>query len=308
MTQELTACLLQNRLAAIRERFTGVYAIAAKNLATGEEVMIDPDRPFPAASTFKIPVMVEVFRQAELGLLNLDERLPLQKSDLVKGSGVLRSLASGLAPTIHDLLMLMIIVSDNTATNMLIDRVGGVAPINQTMHDRLGLNSIQIRNRIDFDLIEDDNSALAVAAPLDLMKLCELMARGELISASASHGMMAIMREQHHRNQFPRYLNYNQYAPELSVEQTLWIANKTGSLPGMRADAGVIGMPGDVQLAYCVMAEHSADTGFTHENEAEIVNGVLGRLLVEYWWPGDWGTDGVGRFSPWIEFFTTPAI
>ncbi len=293
---------LSDRIAAVRDRFSGDLGIAAKNVATGEEVMIDADRAFPTASTFKIPVMIEVFRHAEQGLLRLDDRLTLQANDVVKGSGVLRALTPGCALTIQDLATLMIIVSDNTATNMLIDRVGGVESINQTMQ-KLGMSSIVIRNRIDFDVIGDDNRRLAEAAPHDLMRLCELIACEELISVDASRGMLAIMRQQHYLNQFPRYLNYNPYGPELNEPQQIWIANKTGSLPGMRADAGVIGLPGDVQIAYCVMAEHSDDTGFTFENEAEIVNGVLGRLLIEYWWPGDWEGDGISRSSPYLDAF-----
>jgi beta-lactamase class A len=291
---------LSDRIAAVRGRFSGDLGIAAKNLATGEEVMIDADRAFPTASTFKIPVMIEVFRQAHLGLLQLDDRLTLQANDLVKGSGVLRALSPGCALTIRDLVTLMIIVSDNTATNMLIYRVGGVEPVNQLMRG-LGLDSILIRHRIDFSLIGDDNLALAEAAPRDLMRLCELIARDELISAEASRAMLAILRQQHYLNQFPRYLNYNPYGPELNEPQQIWIANKTGSLPGMRADSGIVSLPGDVRIAFCVMAEHSDDTGFTFENEAEIANGVLGRLLIEYWWPGDWEEDGIGRASPYLD-------
>jgi beta-lactamase family protein len=109
------------------------------------------------------------------------------------------------------------------------------------------------------------------------------------------------MRQQHYLNQVPRYLDYNPYGPELHVPQQIWIANKTGGLPGMRSDAGVIGLPGEVRIAYCTMTEHSTDTGFAAENEAEIMNGILGRLLVAYWWPGDWQTDGVGRSSPYVD-------
>src|SRR5262249_34446972 len=186
------------------------------------------------------------------------------------------------------------------ATNRLIALVGGVAPINQTMRD-LGLTSIAVHNKIDFDLIGHDNRRLAEASPRDLMRLCELMANGRLVSDGASHAMLAIMRQQHYLNQFPRYLNYNPYGPELNEPQKLWIANKTGGLPGMRSDTGVIGLSDGSMVAFGVMTEHSRDTGFTFENEAEIVNGAIGRLLIAYWWPGDWGADGVGRSSPYVD-------
>jgi beta-lactamase class A len=300
MANRLSRDDVDRGIAAIQDRFSGVLGLAAKNLATGEEILVDPDRSFPTASAFKVPVMTEVFRQAEEGRFKFDDRRPVRAEDIVKGSGVLRALQPGIAPTIHDLATLMIIVSDNTATNMLIDLVGGVEPINQTMRDRLGLSAIVVHNRIEFDLIEKDNRSLAEATPRDLMHLCELLAREELISVAASRAMLAIMRQQHYLNQFPRYLNYNPYGPELNVPQKLWIANKTGGLPGMRSDTGVIGLPTDVLIAFGVMTEHSSDTGFTFENEAEIANGAIGRLLIEYWWPGNWEADQVGRPSPYL--------
>src|SRR4051794_18740859 len=210
MTNRLTRQDVDRRLAAIRDRFSGVLGIAAKNLTTGEEVLVEPDRTFPTASAFKIPVLAELYRQVEEGRIRLDDRIPVRASDIVKGSGVLRALQPGLAATAHDLATLMIIVSDNTATNMLIDLVGGVEPINAFMRS-LGLTSVVVHNRIDFEVIGDDNRRLAEAAPRDLMRLCGLMARGELVSAEASRGMLAIMRQQHYLSQFPRYLNYNPY-------------------------------------------------------------------------------------------------
>lgn len=300
MTNRLSRRDVERSIAAIKARFSGALGVAAKNLLTGEEILVDAEHIFPTASAFKVPVLTEVFRQAEEGRFQLGDRVEVRAEDIVKGSGVLRALQPGIAPTIRDLATLMIIVSDNTATNMLIDLVGGVEPINRTM-ERLGLPAIVVHNRIDFALLGDDNRSLAVATPDALMRLCELLAREELVSVAASRGMIAIMRQQHYLNQFPRYLNYNPYGPELGEPQMLWIANKTGGLPGMRADAGVIGLLQDGALiAFSVMTEHSSDRGFTFENEAEITNGAIGRLLVEYWWPGDWESDGVARSSPYL--------
>jgi len=280
---------LDHQLSALQRRFSGTLAVAAKNLSTGEEILRDPNRVFPTASVFKIPVMIEVFRQVGEGALALDERIGLRLEDVVRGSGVLRDMRPGLAPTIDDLVTLMIIVSDNTATNMLIDRVGGIEAINRTMR-AYGLDATTVHNRIDFELIGDDNHRLAVASPRDLMRIGELLVRGELISAGASAAMLDILGRQQYLNQVPRYFDYNPYGPELGVSQPLWIGCKTGALPGMRADAGVIRIPGDVAIAYAVMNEGSQDTGFTNENESDVVNGAVGRLLLEHWWPAD--TDG----------------
>lgn len=113
--------------------------VAARNLATGAAVTIRADEPFPLASCFKVPVMVEVMRQADRGLLRLDERLTLTEADKSPGSTLLH-LHEGLRPTVRDLLYLMITLSDNTATDMLWRRVG-LESVNATMRE-LGLTSI----------------------------------------------------------------------------------------------------------------------------------------------------------------------
>jgi beta-lactamase class A len=110
-----------DRLERLRQRFSGRIGIAARNLATGEEFLIDHERAFPTASSIKVPILYELFRQAESGAFSLDDRVELTQGDIVEGSGVLRDLRPGLQPTVHDIAMLMIIVSDNTATNMAID-------------------------------------------------------------------------------------------------------------------------------------------------------------------------------------------
>ena len=108
----------------------------------------------PTASVFKLPVLVEVFRQAVAGVLDLDERVTLRAEDVVMGSGILRDFGPGLQPSLRDLAMMMIIVSDNGATNLLLDRVGGPQRVNATMR-ALGLDSILIRRRIAFDELPD---------------------------------------------------------------------------------------------------------------------------------------------------------
>jgi beta-lactamase class A len=275
-----------NSLAAIERHFSGRLSVAAVNLSTGEEVLLAPDREFPTASVFKIPILIEVFRQAEEGTLALDERVTLTASDVVRGSGVLRDLDLGLRPSIRDLSVLMIAVSDNTATNMLIRRLGGVEPINTTLRS-LGMQVTTVHMPVDFERIGDDNRRLAVASARELMRLCQLLGQGKLISAAASSTMREILGRQHYLNQVPRYFSYNPYGPELGMPQALWIGCKTGALTGMRADAGLIGLPDGTQIAYAVMNEGSTDTGFTSENESEIVNGAVGKILLEHWWPED---------------------
>jgi beta-lactamase class A len=104
--------------------FKGVMGVAARNLATGEEVVLNADLRFPTASTIKTAVMVEAYHQAADGKLPLDTLVTLRDADKVGGSGVLNGFRDGAALRVADLIHLMIVVSDNTATNLLVNRLG----------------------------------------------------------------------------------------------------------------------------------------------------------------------------------------
>jgi beta-lactamase class A len=127
-----TRAQAERALDAIVDQAGGEVALAAMNLTTGEEVGRNAERSMPTASVFKLPLLVEVFRQAEEGTLDLDERVTLDAEDFVMGSGILRDFGPGLQPTLRDLAMMMVIVSDNSATNLLLDRVGGPQQVNAT--------------------------------------------------------------------------------------------------------------------------------------------------------------------------------
>jgi beta-lactamase class A len=276
---------LDRRIAALQHRFEGQLGLAATNLATGEQVLVNADQLFPTASVIKVSILAELFAQAEEGRVRLDERLEMQPSDVVGGSGVLKELVPGLQPTLTDLAMLMVVLSDNTATNMLIDRLGGCDAINQRVQGEYGFTSVALHNRVDFEEIGPDVRRFAEATPADLMRFMERLAREQLVSANASREMMRILSRQQYLDQVPRYLKVNPYARELNAQPEVAAALKTGFFPGTRVDAGVLTLANQVQIAYCVAAHGSPDMTIAPESSPAIVNGLLGKLLVEYWWP-----------------------
>ncbi|HUG14175.1 MAG TPA: serine hydrolase [Thermomicrobiales bacterium] len=276
---------LDQRLARIVSRFSGELSIAAKNLKTGEEILIDADSLLPTASSIKLSILVELYAQVAEGSVTLDERIELQSSDQVGGSGILKEFGAGLQPSVYDLATVMIVLSDNTATNMLIDRLGGTEVINDRIQGEYGLASIALHNRIDFEKIGSDVRRLAEATPADLMRLMEKMIRGEFVSRQASDEMLAILKRQQYLDQVPRYLNFSPYARELQLEQDINVHCKTGFFPGTRVDAGAIYLPDDVSIAYGVVAHESRDLSIAPESEAAIINGLVGREIVAYWWP-----------------------
>ena len=235
---------LERALDAIVARAGGEVALAATNLANGETIERDADRPMPTDSVFKFALLAEVFRQAEAGTLDLDERVTLRAEDVVMGSGILRDFESGLQPTLRDLAMMMIIVSDNSATNLLLDRVGGPRRVNATMRD-LGLPSIVVHRRIVFGEITTA-ARLAEAAPRDLMRPAAMLAREELVSPAASRAMLAILGRQRYLEQAPRFIAYRPYAGDFALTQPIAVFNKTGMINGLRADTGVFALGPEV--------------------------------------------------------------
>jgi beta-lactamase class A len=115
---------LQSRLQELSDAFPGVMGVAVRDLKTGEEISINGDRLFPMASVYKVPIMVEVFRQIEAKKFSLDDRIELGDEHRTLGSGALTLLSNGLKPTVKDLITLMIVLSDNEATDILLKKVG----------------------------------------------------------------------------------------------------------------------------------------------------------------------------------------
>ena len=294
-----TRVQVERALDAILTQSGGELALAAMNLTTGEELARNDQRSMPTASVFKLPLLVEVFRQAEAGALDLDERVTLRAEDVVRGSGILRDFGPGLQPTLRDLAMMMVIVSDNSASNLLLDRVGGPQRVNATMRE-LGLSSIVVRRRISFGEITT-NDSLAEAALQDLMRLVAMLAREELVSPAASRAMLAILGRQRYLEQAPRFVAYRPYAGDFARMQPIKIFNKTGMINGLRADTGLITIDPDVQIAYSVVNDTGSDDTYRNEHPGDIVNGLIGRVLVEYWWPGEWDPQMAVFPSPYVD-------
>lgn len=292
--------IVDHAIEKIANFFSGKVAFAATNVATGEVVSINEDAVLPTASTIKTAILAELFRQHHEGQIDINSRVQMAGADIVAGSGVLKELEPHLDASLLDVATLMIIVSDNTATNMVLDRIGGPAAVNQTM-DSYGLTSIRLHNRVDFDAIGDDVRRFAESSALDFMKLNEMLAQGKLVNASASQQMMDILERQQYLDQVPRYFKYMTGARGLGIDQQISVACKTGFFPGTRVDAGIISLPEDVSIAYCAMAHGSKDQSIVPESEPAIANGLFGRLILEYWWPREWDSTAVTVPSRYVD-------
>jgi beta-lactamase class A len=261
--------VLQAELSTMSMHAPGNVGIMIEDLATGLSTSVNANAQMPAASTIKVPVMVEVFKRLAHGDFDLNRKVTLQQSDRDWGWGDLADAPRGSKYTVSRLLTLMITESDNTATNMLI-RLVGRRSINEEMAD-LGLTQTRLHDYIRSD--GPIHYALRSSAN-DMVRLMTAMARFQLIDEWSSREMIAIMTGQHH----------NGLIPEPLPRGTM-IAHKTGELHDTLNDVGVVYLNNE-PYAIAVMATNlpTLDAGY------HFIQGVS---RVAY--------DELARFSLWRQ-------
>lgn len=260
----------------------GHVALYAKNLSTGETVSVDADRPVQTASVIKLALMLEAFEQIHEGKLELSQRLVLTKDNQVGGSGILAQLDPGLKLTLKDVITLMVTLSDNTATNMLIDAVG-LRPTNE-MVARMGLKNTYFYKKVFVPATEpmpadQKQFGLGKTTPQEMAKLVESIYRCDLGDRALCVDMITIMRNQQYHAMIPRYL----VSPDTS-ETLSPIADKIGMLDAVRNDVALIYTArGPIVLS--IFTYDNVDKSWTPENRAEILIGRMTEEIVADWSP-----------------------
>lgn len=217
----------QKKLETIAAGLDGAMGYVVVDITSGERFERLAGESFPLASTIKIAILYELFKQAEEGRLKLDVVQPLAKRHVVGGSGVLNHL-SAPAMSLRDYAVLMIVLSDNSATNLLIDTVG-MENVRKRMA-AAGLPGLQLRRRmIDLEAARrgDEN----IGSPDDLAGLLLMIHKGTGLQPASREGILQILRK-------PKTS-----ALRDGVPSSVPVANKTGSLEGVAADAGIIYVP-----------------------------------------------------------------
>jgi beta-lactamase class A len=273
---------LEARLRARLDSLQAVTSVYAKHLPSGSEVAVRADQPMNTLSVIKIPVMVLAFRDAEAGRLDLEERYRVRDEDIRGGSGILRTFVPGLEPTYRDLITQMIITSDNTATDIAIAKVGGVAAVNAwlTQHGYAeGMRLTQTTGELftkygalpqPASRSEKTNADraywLGEMTPRATGRMLEALQRHTLASQKASEEMVRVMRAQQAGvRRLPHFVEVP-------------IAHKTGDFPPVLAnDVGIaFARSGPIVISF-----------FTNEitgpyGEAEDRIGRAAQLIVQY--------------------------
>jgi beta-lactamase class A len=250
----------ERRLAELAAGVDGALGYAVVDLTSGEHVGHLERDTFPTASTIKLAIAYELFRQVDEGIVHLDQNLRLDREKAVGGSGVLFQLGT---PTlsIRDYATLMIIVSDNTATNVMIDLLG-MENVTKRMQG-LGLTSIRLRRRM-LDMAAARRGDENVSTPEDIVRLLEIIYKGEGLSAGSRNEVLSLLEK-------PKMSRLR-----AAIPAGIDVADKPGELEGVRADAGIV-FAKNRPFIICMMA-----TYLKSEREGELAIEGISRTAYDY--------------------------
>lgn len=273
---------LEDRLHARIAGFEGKVSLYAKNLDTRAVIGIRESDPVRTASAIKLPIMAAVFDAVARGKAKWTEPLTVTDAERVSGTGVIGSeISEGVQLPLRDVVHLMIVLSDNTATNMILERFTADA-VNAYL-DRIGIRTTRALRKIRGDaaqlkpgagwsaagkLPENQKYGLGVSTPRDMVAILEKLERGELVSADASREMIAILRRCRDDSGIRRRLG------------GLPVANKTGALDALRSDVGIVySKAGRIAMAITVDGMPRVD--YTPDNAGSILIADLAKILVD---------------------------
>ena len=301
--QEPSPAFLQSQLQAIVAQHHGKVALFAENLKTHETVAISPDEPVQTASVIKLAILYEALEQVRAGRAHFEDKITLNKADQVQGSGVLHFFDTPLPLTLKDALTLMVVMSDNTATNLAIDHLG-LANINARVAS-LGLKNTYLYKKVftpspagtvmpaDFKRF-----GLGKTTPREMATLmgkliqCDLGSPAQPGDAKLCEAALHMLHSQFYRDGIPRYLDTLPGAAGDSI------ANKTGALDAVRNDVAAVSTKNGMVLI-SIFTYENADHSWTADDEGDRTIARLAKAIVNAWSPqglADWpGSPAAGK-------------
>lgn len=273
---------LQTQLSRMVAAHQGKVGLFATNLKTGATVAINADAEVQTASVIKLPIMLETFYQVKEGKHRLDERLTLTKQNQVPGSGVLTLMQPGLEPSLLDAVTLMIDISDNTATNLVLDDIG-IPAVNARL-EMMGLKRTRLFRKVFMPHTgpvadQDRKFGLARTTPREMAAVMESIYRCDLGDQRLCSQMLSILHNQFYRESIPRYL---EEIDSSSGESK--IGNKSGADDGVRNDVGLI-QTNAGPIVISVFTWDNKDNSWTVDNTAELLIARMARRIVDVWAP-----------------------
>lgn len=271
---------LADRLRGLTTSFQGTVSLHARNLDSGREVGLHSDRRVRTASTIKLPIACGLAAEVAAGRARWDERLLIRAEDKVSGSGVLGEFGDGETIALRDARNLMLVVSDNTATNLILDRIGGDR-VNELM-DSLGLETTRSMRKIRGDGTrlkpaegwsregerpENKRFGIGSSTPREMVRLLELLAQDKVVDAASSRELLAVLERQQYKDGIGRR------SGELRV------ASKSGSLDALRSDVGIVYTPRG-RIAIAITVDDMPQIDYSPDNAGNRLIADLAQLLI----------------------------
>ena len=261
--------------------FPGTVWLYAKNLDTGAAFGIRESERVRTASTIKVAIMLAVFDEVARGKAKWTEPLTVTANEKVSGTGVLAEMSDGDQLPLRDVVELMIVLSDNTATNMVLQRFTADAVNNYL--DKLGFRNTRALRKIRGDgsqlkapsgisaagkLPENEKYGLGVSTPLDMVTILDKLEHGEIVSKEASREMIGILKHCQDGTGIRRRMG------------GLSVANKTGSLDALRSDVGIVYSKGG-RIAMAITVDGMPKVDYTPDNAGSVLIADLAKILVD---------------------------
>jgi beta-lactamase class A len=273
---------LQDSLRTRIAGFSGTVSLYAKNLDTGVAVGIRESEPVRTASTIKLPILLAVFDAVARGQAKWTDPLTLTPAEKVSGSGILGSeISDGVQLPLSDVVHLMMVLSDNTATNMVLERFG--ADTVNAYLDTIGIKTTRAMRKIRGDgnqlkstsgwsaagkLPENQKYGLGVSTPRDMVTILEKLEHGDIVSADASKEILAIMKRCRDDSGIRRRMG------------DLKVANKTGALDALRSDVGIVYSKGG-RIAMAITVDGMPNSDYTPDNPGCLLIAEVAKMLVD---------------------------
>jgi beta-lactamase class A len=300
----------------LEQQFGGHLGVMAKNLRTGEVVRYNAEERFPTASLIKYPVMAAYFKAVAEGRVKPDQPVTLTAEDKRPGSGMLDGMDTGAVITLRDAVRLMVILSDNTATNLVIDRLAQtheerLAYVNDMMKG-LGLKNTRLLNRLyswktKQRTPEGIRYGIGVSTPEDMVTLSEAVYRKTLVSPEASEQMLGILKDQFYDDMVPRLL-------PASLCKSFSVAHKTGFVQESKTDAGLV-LSDKLDMAIAIFIDKHPDHSEGINNTGILLAAHVARAVWNHFTgmtgyePGpvvtshvDWNMMPGGKWGIWRSF------
>lgn len=266
---------LESRIAPLAKEHKGKVSVAVKHLKTGEEFYLNADEPMPTASLIKLPVMVETYWQVSEDKVRLDKTLTLRKDDKVPGSGVLTNhFSDGSTFPLRDAVRLMIALSDNTATNLVLDEIG-IPSTNERM-EKLGLKNTKINAKVfkgSTTSIAPERTkkfGLGSTTAREMAQLLELIEGGKVVSPEACKEMMEHLKKCEDKEKMTRFLAVGTV-----------VAHKTGSVNAAKTDAGILFLKSG-PVALCVLTDQNKDERWVLDNAGQLLIAKMAKEVFDY--------------------------